>query len=373
MQLSDIKFDCLHFRGDIPCTPNKLRDKVCLACDEYDPIRTRILIIKLGAIGDVIRTTPLLQRFREEYPGAHISWVTLTPEILPASKIDKIYKFDFKAIYAVTHLEFDIAVNLDKDVEACALLHDVSARRKFGFSLEHSRLTALNAAAEDKLITGAFDNISQQNRKSYLEEIFAICGFEFKKELYVLEVKDGFDAGWKELRERAAGRKIIGLNTGCGKRWLTRLWPETYWIELIKKLQEANYFSLLLGGPDEDGQNQSLVQKSGATYLGTFPLQQFLSLTAQCDVVVTAVTMMMHIALGLHKPLVLFNNIFNPHEFELYGNGVMVQPETGCDCYFGNTCRRARHCMLDLPVATVFNAIQEMSLRAGEPVSSRML
>ena len=36
------------------------------------------------------------------------------------------------------------------------------------------------------------------------------------------------------------------------------------------------------------------------------------------DLVVTAVTMAMHIALGLGKKLVLFNNIFNPHEFELY-------------------------------------------------------
>ena len=32
------------------------------------------LIIKLGAIGDVIRTTPLLEKFKSEYGLCHFSW-----------------------------------------------------------------------------------------------------------------------------------------------------------------------------------------------------------------------------------------------------------------------------------------------------------
>jgi len=57
----------------------------------------------------------------------------------------------------------------------------------------------------------------------------------------------------------------------------------------------------------------------------------------------------------------LFNNIFNRHEFELYGRGILVEPATGCDCYFGNTCKRERHCMQDLPVETVLEAILKMA------------
>lgn len=361
MQFSDLKLDCRHFRGDMPCLPNKQRGRLCPTCEEYEPVRTRILLIKLGAIGDVIRTTPLLRRFHEAHPGAHISWLTHTPEILPASAVDKVYRFDFKSLYTLTHLKFDIAVNLDKDLEACALLTDVNADRKFGFGLVNGQITGLNHAAKAKLLTGAFDSISQQNRKSYLEEIFEICGFDFRGEPYVLQADHCDDTQWQNLHEQAQGRKIIGLNTGCGKRWLTRLWPEDYWVELIAELRQAGYFPMLLGGPEEDERNRRLQASSGAYYPGTFPLPLFIALTAQCHVIVTAVTMMMHIALGLGKPLVLFNNIFNPHEFELYGLGVLLQPETGCDCYFGNTCRRTRHCMQDLPVATVFQAIVERS------------
>ena len=52
----------------------------------------RILIIKLGALGDVIRTTPLLHKLNEANPRPEIWWLTLVPEILPKS-IDRILTF----------------------------------------------------------------------------------------------------------------------------------------------------------------------------------------------------------------------------------------------------------------------------------------
>lgn len=360
MKFTDIKFDCRHFRGDIPCKPNKQKDKVCATCDDYDPVTKRILIIKLGAIGDVIRTSPLIQKFRSVYPGCHISWITLSPEVVPVSSVDKIYKFEFKSVYALTHQKFDIAINLDKDVEACSLIEDVYAVEKYGFMMQDGHVSVANRLAEHKFITGMFDNISKLNTKNYLEEIFEICGFTFSKEPYVLELNPAFDNLWEDLKTQAAGRKIIGLNTGCGERWLTRLWPEAYWVELIRNLQSEGHFPLLLGGPAEDAMNRKYAAETGALYLGTFPLPQFFSLTNQCDVILTAVSMMMHIAIGLKIPQVLFVNIFNVHEFELYGRGLIVQPESGCDCYFGNSCKRESHCMKDLPVATVETAIRDM-------------
>ena len=360
MKLSDIKFDCRHFRGDIPCIPNKRRDKSCVSCDEYDAIRTRILIIKLGAIGDVIRTTPLLHRFREEFPGAHISWVTLTPKVIPTSIVDKVYKFNFRSVYALTHIKLDIVVNLDKDIETCALLNNVSATQKFGFGLHDGHIIPVNHLATHKFMTGCFDEVSKQNTKSYLEEIFEICGFDFRQERYILDVNTEYDKLWEHLHKMAGGRKIIGLNTGAGKRWLTRLWPDAYWLELIEKLQSQGYFPLLLGGPEEEGRNRNLTEKTNAYYPGIFPLEKFISLCSQCDAIVTAVTMTMHVAIALRVPLILFIYIFNPHEFELYDNGVMIQPETGCDCYYAETCHRERHCMEDISVLTVFEAIEKM-------------
>jgi hypothetical protein len=119
LDFNKIKFNCRYFKGDIPCIPNKLRKKVCDSCDEFEIITKRILIIKLGALGDVIRTTPLVSKYKSLYHDCHISWITMTPEILTSKLIDKVYIFDFKSVYVLKQIHFDIAVNLDKDPEAC--------------------------------------------------------------------------------------------------------------------------------------------------------------------------------------------------------------------------------------------------------------
>lgn len=358
-EYGSIKYDCRFFRGGIPCKPNKLSNQVCSTCTEYAPIKTRILIIKLGAIGDVIRTTPLLTRFRKEYPNCHISWITQSPAVLPKELVDEIYTPDFLSIYKIKQYKYDIAINLDKEVEACALLAEVESERKFGFTWNNNHIDAATPAAEHKLVTGLFDNISKTNTKNYLEEIFEICHFDFQGEPYKLNYNEHLAKKWNSIRDEANGKKIIGLNTGCGVRWQTRLWPQENWIELIKRLQNAGYYPIVLGGKDEDDVNSYYVQATGCFYPGHFQLDEFIALVSHCDVIVTAVSMMMHIALGLNKKMVLFNNIFNRYEFELYGQGSIIEPSTGCDCYYGNTCSREKHCMKDLSVEDVFQEIKK--------------
>jgi heptosyltransferase-2 len=357
----DLKFDCRHFKGHIPCLPNKLRNKVCRGCDEYSPISKKILIIKLGAIGDVIRTTPLAVKYKKLYPECQITWVTLSPDVLPTNLVDIIYKFDFPSVYTVKNQKFDIAVNLDKEPEACALLKDVDSKEKYGFIWHNHHISIATPNAEHKLITGLFDNISKVNTKNYLDEIFEICHLRFEDEPYVLNFDKDLAAKWQMIPQQAKGKKVVGLNTGCGKRWQTRLWPDNYWITLIESLRTNNLFPVLLGGADEHEKNLLLSEKTGTFYPGHYSLKEFISLTSNCDVIVTQVSMMMHIAIGLQKPLILMNNIFNPYEFYLYNNGVIVEPDSGCDCYYGNTCKRTRHCMLDLPPEKVLNQVINFS------------
>jgi heptosyltransferase-2 len=358
--MESLKFDCKYFKGHIPCKPNKVGNNECATCNEYLPISKRILIIKLGAIGDVIRTTPLIVKYRALYPGCHISWVTQSPDILPASQVDAIYKFDFVSVYILQNQKFDIAINLDKEPEACSLLKDVQATEKYGFIWNDFHIDLATPAAEHKLITGLFDHISKTNTKHYLDEIFEICHLKFNDEPYLLDINAEYATKWTVLKETAMGKPVIGLNTGCGKRWTTRLWPNDYWIELIKELKQQKLFPVLLGGEAEDENNRYLSEQTGAYYPGHFSLKEFIAITSNCDLVVTQVSMMMHIVTALNVPLVLMNNIFNSHEFYLYNNGVIVQPTTGCDCYYGNTCKRGRSCMHDISVQMVTDEIMKL-------------
>ena len=79
----NFRTDCRHFRGHVPCAPHKAHGHHCDGCPEFRARAGRILLIKLGAAGDVIRTTPLLEPLRREYPDHVLTWVTEFPALLP--------------------------------------------------------------------------------------------------------------------------------------------------------------------------------------------------------------------------------------------------------------------------------------------------
>ncbi len=343
------KADCRHFRGDVPCEPHKLEGVHCADCPHYDPTDTRILIIKLGAIGDVIRTTPILHRLRREYPHGHLTWVTDFPDVVPRSAVDQVMTPALPDLLRLGITEHDLLINFDKDPVACALAVRIPSRVKKGFTLKDGLPAPADAEAEAKFVTGIFDDVSKSNRKSYVEEIFEIAGYRWQGEEYILDRPPARE--WK----LASPRPRVGLNTGCGGRWVSRLWPEDCWIALARELGGRGLGVVLLGGEAEDEKNRRIAAAAkGAEYPGHLPLADFIDLVDQTDLVVSAVTMAMHIAIGLKKPLVLFNNIFNRHEFELYGRGQILEPSIPCDCYYKPIC--LKQCMRHIEVPRVLEA-----------------
>jgi heptosyltransferase-2 len=330
----NVNSDCFFFKGDIPCKPHKEFGYHCDNCPVYKKIEQNILIIKLGAIGDVIRTTPILRKIKSDYPNAYITWLTYSPEILSKNWVDRILLLNVESIELVKQIQFDWLIVLDKDPIAISLANQVKAKKKSGFTIdEFGRAKPISTQAEEhKWLTGIFDDLSKQNTKHYVQEMFEILGYEFQGEEYVLEISEKFDWDFNH------SKKIIGLNTGCGGRWTSRLWPNEYWIELARTLLKNGYEVILLGGEQEHEKNLIFSKKSGAKYLGHFPLKKFISLVNECDIVVTAVTMAMHIAMGLKKEVIIFNSIFNRYEFYLYERGEIIEPEPNCNCYYTPIC-----------------------------------
>jgi len=362
MNLENIKTDCKFFKGDIPCKPHKDFNVHCensdgTGCIYYKPIESKVLIVKLGAIGDVIRTTPLLTPIKEQFPNSKIYWITQTPSVVPKD-VDVILNYDFASIIYLQNIQFDFAINLDKDKEACALFNTIKSKVKKGFVLNNGLPCPADNDAVHKYSTGVFDDLNKKNTKHYLTEIFEICGYQYNSEKYILSSFDEFGEKWV----LDYGKKIIGFNTGCGGRWSSRLWKTENWIELAKQLIENGFEVILLGGEAEDVKNKEISKLSGAKYFGYYKLEKFINLVNQCDLVVTAVTMAMHITLALNKKIVLFNNIFNKHEFELFGLGDIVEPEKECTCFYSGKCKNNEYfCMDTITVEKVYNTIEKLT------------
>jgi heptosyltransferase-2 len=306
----------------------------------------------MGALGDVIRTTPLLTRLKKDYPKSKITWLTKFPEIIP-DIVDRILNLTLESTLSLLAEKFDLLINLDKDPEAIALASTIKAKTKKGFSAKNGLCFPIDSSATEKWLTGLFDDLNKENRKSYLEEIFGIYGGKFSKEKYIL--RDNYK---KYSWQIDAPKPIVGLNTGCGSRWLTRLWPDKHWVDLAINLRKKGYGVLILGGPDEHQKNPQIAKQSSSSYLGHFPIEKFISLVGECDLVVTQVTAALHISIGLEKKVILLNNIFNRHEFELYGLGTILEPDLDCLGCFKNNCDI--NCMEMIEPNTVENAIDKL-------------
>jgi heptosyltransferase-2 len=362
----EIKKDCRFFKGEIPCKPHKVYGVHCTdaegrTCAHYDPIQKRILIIKLGAIGDVIRTTPLLRKLKEVYPSSEIWWLTHTPEILPPSMVDRPLPFDTRSLLAVETTPFDLVYNLDKEREACAVLESVQAAEKRGFGLNpYGECRPLNREAEHRWLIGLFDDLNRKNQKTYQEQIFTICGFEFRGEKYVLE---------KRLESRFAAhvdrdRIAIGICTGAGSRWQYKKWHQEGFAELIRMLRTRLTESeiVLLGGPDEDETNRYLQSRfpGEVKYFGTMSLPEYIALLDLCTVIVTGDSLPLHLAIGLEKKVVAYFGPTPYSEIELYGMGRIVHADLPCLGCFKQQCDFTTNCMNSITPEQMFQAIQEL-------------
>ena len=349
-----INNDCIYFRGDVPCKPHKEHGYHCSNCPEYKSFEQQILIIKLGASGDVLRTTPILHHIKKAFPAAHITWITKTIEFVPKSHVNTILQWNTDNILWLLARKFDIIYSLDKDNEAIALASRLQASTKKGYIMdEWGNCQPADHEAVPKWHTGLWDDLCKANTKSYPQEIVELCGFTYDNDKYIINpprkyYRYGIDPTMR----------IIGLNPGCGKRWLTRLWGEDNWIALSKLLNANGYTPILLGGHDENKLNMRIATRGKALYFGVKPMEEMITIVNSCELVVTSVTMAMHVAIALEKKLVLLNNIFNKHEFELYGLGTILEPDKPCKCCYKDTCDVP--CMETIPVEEVYNEIVKL-------------
>lgn len=347
-------YDCRFFRGEVPCRPHKEHGSVC-RCEYFKLRGKKYLIIKLGARGDVIRTTPILRKIKEIDPNAVITWVTHYPDMVPKSWVDTILPLSAATLLIIQAQNFDEAYNFDKDLEACALLNLVNASHKKGFYLQNGIPAPIDEDSKHKYEIGIDDQLCKSDTWSYPQETFHMMGWKFNKEEYIMENPGEFLYKIPSLK---LTDQLIGLNTGCGPRWKKRLWPEQSWVQLAKLLKQKGFNPILLGGPEEDDKNKRIASKSGALYLGTFSFSDFFSLMNRCSVIITAVSMAMHVAIALKKKLVLFVNVFPKEEFDLYGLGEIIQPKECCQNFYTDHCELP--CMETISAEDVFQCFQKV-------------
>ncbi len=170
MEKYSVRSDCRHFTGEKPCKFHKAEEVKCFNCGRYSPEGIRIHIIKLGAMGDVIRTTSLLPALKEKYPDCHITWITgegSSELLLNIDQLDLVLELTPASLAYLQAVEFDLALSLDPSVEGAALAENIKAESKKGFGLSPSgKLYPFDKDAEEWRLTGIFDDLKKKKQEN---------------------------------------------------------------------------------------------------------------------------------------------------------------------------------------------------------------
>lgn len=342
------------------------------------PIEGRVLIIKLGAMGDVLRTKVILPTIRHQHPEWKITWLTEPPSLplVDDDLVDEALPWSSASIEHVLSRGYERVYCLDKDAHAVSLSREVHANQRFGFKpTAYNTAVTWNREANYALRLGLSDELKfHENSKSAPEIIAEACGLHIDDKPYRLRVPPSVRGRMaprlqQYRRGMDADSRLIGLNTGCGPVFATKAWPLERMKELVRLvMKRRDREILLLGGPRERHIHEELMQVASEGGGGISihdggtgnSLQEFFALVEGCDVVASADSLAMHVAIALGVPVVSWFGSTCQQEIDLYGNGEKLVTDFPCSPCYLKDCPKPVFCLSELPARDVLDAIDRV-------------
>lgn len=187
-----------------------------------------VLIIKLGAAGDVVRTTPLLRRL-----GGPVSWITAKSNLPLLEGIDREVRcVSWESRERVADTTYDLVINLEDDRETSSFLKQLKFKQLFGAYLNRDDKLSYTLDSRswfDLSLISAYgrkeaDRLKLLNRRTYQELIFEGLGLGFNGETYYLPPS------------QPTGLKgDIAISATAGPVWPMKTWA--YYDELRNELE----------------------------------------------------------------------------------------------------------------------------------------
>jgi ADP-heptose:LPS heptosyltransferase len=380
--MEKLNFDCRKFRFDRPCEPHKATGVVCKDCQVYDPVDVKILIVKLDAAGDVLRTTSLLTPLKKIYPKSHVTWVTRKGSLdllkhLPA--IDRAVPVDTELSFLLLTEKFDLVLNPDSAPESARIATLAQASEKRGFAMsDRGYVVATGEPAQSWFETGINDLKKKQNTKTYQHWLLESLGFPVSEHPVLWTVaaeekewaRQSLEGHFGDL----SGLKFVGLNTGASGRWKYKKWTIEGYEHLTKMLIEddPSIRVLLYGGADEAVRNDRIAKVSPQKVFDTGSsnsLRQFGALVSMCDLLVTGDTLALHLGAALKKPVIALFGPTSFHEIELYGVGEKIYESLPCLVCYLNDCTVQPNCMDSISSQRLFAAVKRWMPAAAPRVN----
>ena len=338
----------------------------------------KILIVKLGSIGDIIHTLPALAAIRAAMPRAEISWAVekRSAEILRGNPmIDRLIEVDTRSLRRgkvvegilagirsqfreLRRFKFDIALDFQGLLKSAAIAKLSGAKVRYGFDKDNLREPASRIFLNRGVDIPPQTHIIRKNltlAEKALEIEVPLVNFAFP-------ISTEMEHKLESIRLiEASSRNFAILNPAGG--WVTKLWHAEKYGRLVDRLWESHGLtSIVATGPGESELSDAVVagSRSGKMVVAQPSLKGFFELAKSAKVYVGGDTGPTHLAIAAGAPVV---GIFGPTEWWRNGSpnsaDICVERlDIDCrvDCH-RRTC--SNWICMDITVETVFQAIQK--------------
>lgn len=339
-------------------------------CPHRQLANHHILFVHLGALGAVVRSTSLLAAIQRKYPQSHITWVTdpLAAKLLRGHpRIHRVLTTEAPDLLKLSALHFDVALNIDKSLEAGGVLAQASFDQLYGFEIDAQTGAILpaNAGAEELWRLG-LDNdlkfhVNQKPETQLMVEALELGFFQRDEYDLPLTSEELAEAARRRVQWQSAQGPVFGLNTGCSDVIPMKKWTVAFHRQVIQSLFQEGFRNIvLLGGPEDTSRNREIAQGLPVVQSSTQSgLRDGLISVEACDLIVTGDSLGLHMAIARRKFSVAWFGPTCAHEIDLYDRGVALRSQLACSPCWRRSCHNPSMCYDQVEVREVLQAVQK--------------
>ena len=314
----------------------------------------KLLIIRLGAIGDIIRTVPAVIYLKKRINAESVHWIAedwASNLLLNHSEIDKVYIVPRKNYWKIRELlkeikaeQYDYCLDFHGILKSGLISFFSGIKKRIGFQKNNC-----------KEFNFLFNNIKApliSNKVTRIEKNFNLI----KPLVSNVTIPEKLETNFfieKEKREKIEKffakigkfKKFTGINPCTSKSGSYKEWPVEYYLKLVTLISEhsrGNIGFVITYGPGELDK-VSPILSAGEKFKNVFlapetDMKELMYLISKLDFFVTGDTGPMHLASTLNIPILA---LFGPSDSEVnkpWGRkNIIAKVNVGC-----NPCRNKK-------------------------------
>ena len=327
------------------------------------------LIVRLGALGDIVHGLPALAALRAAYPAARIDWLAdarhrAVLELVPALT-GRVYvdtrrwrgPTGLRGVLAdLRHARYRVAIDLQGLIKSAVLARLSGTARIIGFDRPHVREGWASAWYTEAVDPGSRTHVV--DRGLALAEAAGATAASRPEFPLLVPASDAPDAV-RRLLGLGDTEGFAAINPGAA--WPNKRWPAARFGALAAAIHaRCGLRSIVLWGPGEQSlaADVSTASAGAAVPAPATSLGDLVAVLASARLVVSGDTGPLHLAAALGTPVVgLFGPTDPRRNGPWAGADVTVSRSIQCLCSHERRCIAARWCLDDVAVPEVVEAV----------------